>query len=110
MHLLHPDPPPALQLCTLGLTELVAGDKDDYENIAVKLGLDAGYRQAIRNRVWERRINSPLFNVRIYAKVSRDCCSFLSLLTLLLLQDLEDLFYKMWDKFRKGEKASHITS
>lgn len=80
------------QLYTLGLTELVAVDKDDYENIAVKLGLDAGYRQAIRNRVWEQRINSPLFNVRIYAK------------------DLEDLFYKMWDKFRKGEKASHITS
>jgi protein O-GlcNAc transferase len=58
------------------VAQLVAGDKDDYENIAVKLGLDAGYRQAIRNRVWERRINSPLFNVRIYAKVSGDDFSF----------------------------------
>jgi len=49
-------------------------------------------RRAIRNRVWEQRINSPLFNVRIYAK------------------DLEDLFLKMFERFRKGEKPSHITS
>ena len=25
-------------------------------------------------------------------------------------QDLEDLFLKMWDKFRKGDKPSHITN
>merc|ERR1712107_33764 len=80
------------QLCTLGLSELVARDRESYENIAVKLGNDSDYRRAIRNRVWEQRINSPLFNVRIYAK------------------DLEDLFLKMFEKFRKGEKPSHITS
>jgi len=80
------------QLCTLGLSELVAEDREAYENIAVKLGNDTDYRRAIRNRVWEQRINSPLFNVRIYAK------------------DLEDLFLKMFEKFRKGEKPSHITS
>ena len=40
-----------------------------YENIASKLGNDTEYRRSIRNRVWEQRINSPLFNVRIYAKV-----------------------------------------
>jgi len=80
------------QLCTLGLNELVARDRDSYENIAVKLGNDGEYRRAIRNRVWEQRLESPLFNVRQYAK------------------DLEDLFYKMWNKFCKGEKPSHITS
>merc|ERR1712045_1092734 len=80
------------QLCTLGLSELVARDREGYENIAVKLGNDSDYRRAIRNRVWEQRINSPLFNVRIYAK------------------DLEDLFLKMFEKFRKGEKPSHITN
>merc|ERR1711936_67311 len=80
------------QLCTLGLNELVARDREGYENIAVKLGNDSDYRRAIRNQVWEQRINSPLFNVRIYAK------------------DLEDLFLKMFEKFRKGEKPSHITS
>merc|ERR1712083_822418 len=80
------------QLCTLGLNELIAKDRSDFENIAVKLGNDSDYRRAIRNRVWEQRINSPLFNVRIYAK------------------DLEDLFLKMFEKFRKGEKPSHITN
>jgi len=80
------------QLCTLGLSELVARDREGYENIAAKLGNDTDYRRSIRNRVWEQRINSPLFNVRIYAK------------------DLEDLFLKMWDKFKTGQKPSHITS
>merc|ERR1712141_163720 len=80
------------QLLTLGCPELIAKDRSDYENIAVRLGNDSDYRRAIRNRVWEQRINSPLFNVRIYAK------------------DLEDLFLKMFEKFRKGEKPSHITN
>jgi len=79
------------QLCTLDLEELVAKSREDYENIAVKLGNDKDYRRAIRAKVWEGRISSPLFDVRIYAK------------------DLEDLFNKMWDKFRKGEKPNHIT-
>jgi len=79
------------QLCTLDLEELVAKSREDYENIAVKLGNDKDYRRAIRAKVWDGRISSPLFDVRIYAK------------------DLEDLFNKMWDKFRKGEKPNHIT-
>jgi len=79
------------QLCTLDLEELVAKSREDYENIAVKLGNDKEYRRAIRAKVWDGRINSPLFDVRIYAK------------------DLEDLVYKMWEKFRKGEKPNHIT-
>jgi len=78
------------QLSTLELCELIAKSREDYENIAVKLGNDREYRRAIRAKVWDGRINSPLFDVRIYAK------------------DLEDLFYKMWEKFRKGEKTSHI--
>lgn len=79
------------QLCTLELDELVAKSREDYENIAVKLGNDRDYRRAIRTKVWEGRLSSPLFDVRVYAK------------------DLEDLVYKMWEKFRKGEKAHHIT-
>jgi len=79
------------QLCTLDLEELVAKSREDYENIAVKLGNDKDYRRAIRAKVWDGRISSPLFDVRIYAK------------------DLEDLFNKMWEKFRKGEKPNHIT-
>ena len=74
-------------------------------------------RRAIRNRVWEQRINSPLFNVRIYAKVippgTRPLFNdaiVLSHLDSPPLQDLEDLFLKMFERFRKGEKPSHITS
>eukprot|EP00091_Calanus_sinicus_P015455 TRINITY_DN3371_c0_g1_i2.p1 TRINITY_DN3371_c0_g1~~TRINITY_DN3371_c0_g1_i2.p1 ORF type:complete len:383 (+),score=130.26 TRINITY_DN3371_c0_g1_i2:71-1150(+) len=79
------------QLCTLDLEELVAKNPQDYENIAVKLGNDKEYRRAIRAKVWDGRISSPLFDVRVYAK------------------DLEDLVYKMFEKFRKGEKINHIT-
>jgi len=79
------------QLHTLGLGELVARTREDYENIAVRLGTDPDYRRAIRNKVWKGRVESPLFSVRIYT------------------QHLEDLYYKMFQKFQKGEKASHIT-
>ena len=79
------------QLQTLGLGELVAKTREDYENIAVRLGNDEEYRRAIRAKVWSGRIESPLFSVRTYAR------------------DLEDLFHKMWSKFQKGEKVSHIT-
>ena len=77
-------------------------------------------RRAIRNRVWEQRINSPLFNVRIYAKVNKlpwrtnFSSAYIQLVSplpfLLHFQDLEDLFLKMFEKFRKGEKPSHITN
>jgi len=79
------------QLCTLGLEELVANTREEYENIAVKLGTNQDYLRAIRARVWDGRIQKPIFDVKIYAK------------------DLEDLFFKMMVKFQKGEKPSHIT-
>ena len=79
------------QLHTLGLAELVARTREDYENIAVRLGNDPDYRRAIRNKVWKGRVESPLFSVKIYTK------------------NLEDLYHKMFQKFQKGEKVSHIT-
>merc|ERR1719415_281219 len=78
------------QLQTLDLPELVAKTREDYENIAVRLGNDVEYRRAIRNKVWKGRVESALFSVRTYT------------------HDLEDLYYKMWTKFQKGEKVSHI--
>ena len=79
------------QLHTLGLGELVAKTREDYENIAVRLGTDPQYRTAIRNKVWKGRMESPLFSVKTYTR------------------DLEDLYYKMFQKFQRGEKVSHIT-
>merc|ERR1712107_661932 len=79
------------QLLTLGCPELVANTQEEYENIAVRLGTDNDYLRLIRARVWQGRLESPLFNVKQYAA------------------DLEDLFYKMFDKFKKGDKLTHIT-
>merc|ERR1712168_961609 len=78
------------QLCTLGLPELVANSREEYENIAVKLGTDKEYLRCIRAKVWSGRLASPLFNIKTYA------------------HDLEDLFFKMFIKFKKGEKLTHI--
>merc|ERR1740129_174534 len=80
------------QLHTLGLAELVAKDREHYENIAVRLGTDKDYLRGVRAKVWKGRLESPLFNVKTYAT------------------DMEDLFYKMFDKFKRGEKPSHITN
>merc|ERR1719431_374029 len=79
------------QLCTLGLSELVARTREDYENIAVRLGTDPDYRRAIRAKVWKQRIDSPLFCVKTYAS------------------DLEKVFKAMWDKYQNGEKPDHIS-
>ena len=45
----------------------------------------------MRAKVWAGRTTSPLFNVKTYAT------------------DLESLFEVMWEKFSRGEKASHVT-
>jgi hypothetical protein len=45
----------------------------------------------MRAKVWQGRTESPLFDVKRYAT------------------GLERLFEVMWDKFSKGEKASHVT-
>merc|ERR1739848_905961 len=79
------------QLHTLGLGELVAKTREDYENIAVRLGNDGEFRRAIRAKVWKQRMESPLFCVKTYAS------------------DLEKVFEAMWDKYQAGEKSDHIS-
>lgn len=80
------------QLHTLGMKELVAKDREHYENIAVRLGTDKEYLRGVRAKVWKGRMETPLFDVKTYAR------------------DMEDLFYKMFDKFKRGDKPSHITN
>merc|ERR1711971_500306 len=55
------------QLHTLGLGELVAKDRTDFENIAIRLGTDKEFLMGIRAKVWKQRIESPLFCVKTYA-------------------------------------------
>jgi len=79
------------QLKCLGVPELIAKSRQDYEDIAVRLGNDRQYLKAIRAKVWQGRVESPLFNVKTYTR------------------NLERLFFKMWQKFERGEHADHIT-
>lgn len=55
------------QLATLGCAELIAKSQQDYIDIASKLGNNGKYLQDIRQRVWEQRTLSPLFNVKNYS-------------------------------------------
>uniref|UniRef100_A0A1W7RB52 protein O-GlcNAc transferase n=2 Tax=Hadrurus TaxID=88315 RepID=A0A1W7RB52_9SCOR len=79
------------QLTCLGVPELIARTRQEYEDIAVRLGTNKEYLKAIRAKVWQARTENSLFNVKIYAS------------------NLENLFYKMWKKYEKSEKPDHIT-
>ncbi|KAF8763734.1 UDP-N-acetylglucosamine--peptide like protein [Argiope bruennichi] len=79
------------QLTCLGVPELIAHTRQEYEDIAVRLGTDKEYLKVIRGKVWAARTESPLFNVKTYAT------------------NLERLFYAMWSKHERGEKPNHIT-
>ncbi len=80
----------ASQLETLGCPELIAKTKEEYEDIAVKLGLDKDYLKSIRAKVFKSRLTSPLFNTEFYTK------------------SLERLYIKMWKVFEKNEVKNHI--
>ncbi|CAB1324950.1 unnamed protein product [Coregonus sp. 'balchen'] len=56
----------ASQLQCLGCPELIAHTRQEYEDVAVKLGSDMEYLKMIRSRVWKQRICSPLFNTKQY--------------------------------------------
>ncbi|CAD5123863.1 DgyrCDS12170 [Dimorphilus gyrociliatus] len=78
------------QLCALGVQELVAKDKADYERIAIRLGTDEVFRKAIRAKVWRKRMTSTLFDTDIYAK------------------DLERLYGTMWKRHERGQAVDNI--
>jgi protein O-GlcNAc transferase len=81
----------ASQLTCLGVTELIAQSRKEYEEVAVRLGNDKEYLKAIRAKVWQGRSDSSLFDAVNYAA------------------DLERLYTKMWEKQERREKADHIT-
>ncbi|KAK4337373.1 hypothetical protein RND71_043330 [Anisodus tanguticus] len=79
------------QLTCLGVPELIAKNRQEYEEIAVKLGNDRNYLKAIRAKVWSGRTESPLFNVATYT------------------QNLEKVYLKMWKKYEEHREPDHIT-
>ncbi|KAK7922900.1 hypothetical protein WMY93_009802 [Mugilogobius chulae] len=80
----------ASQLACLGCPELIAHSRQDYEDIAVKLGSDMEYLKMIRARVWKQRICSPLFNTKQYT------------------MDLERLYLQMWEHHANGNKPEPL--
>lgn len=80
----------ASQLHCLGVPELVARSRREYQDIAVRLGTDRDYLKAIRAKVWAARMESPLFNVRTYTS------------------NLENLFFKMWANYEENKPLDHI--
>lgn len=79
------------QLTALGCPELVARNREDYENIAIRLGNDHHYLKKIKNKVWNNRLRSPLFNTRQYT------------------HDLENLLHKIWRRYECGHDAEHVS-
>ncbi|KQS71055.1 UDP-N-acetylglucosamine--peptide N-acetylglucosaminyltransferase 110 kDa subunit isoform X1 [Drosophila erecta] len=82
----------ASQLATLGCPELIARTRDEYQNIAIRLGTKKEYLKALRAKVWKARVESPLFDCSQYAK------------------GLEQLFLRMWEKYENGELPDHISA
>ncbi|XP_011262387.1 UDP-N-acetylglucosamine--peptide N-acetylglucosaminyltransferase 110 kDa subunit isoform X1 [Camponotus floridanus] len=82
----------ASQLNTLGCPDLVARTRQEYQDIAIRLGTDREYLKATRAKVWKARSESPLFNCKLYA------------------MGMEMLYTKMWERFARGENPDHISA
>lgn len=80
----------ASQLATLGVPELIARTKQEYQDIAIRLGNDREYLKSIRAQVWIARSESPLFDCKKYA------------------EGMEMLYDRMWERHARGEKADHV--
>lgn len=82
----------ASQLTTLGCPELIARNRQEYQDIAIRLGNDREFLKSIRAKVWVARVDSPLFDCKQYA------------------MGLEKLFRKMWKRFEAGLEPDHIST
>lgn len=80
----------ASQLNALGCPELIARTRQEYQDIAVRLGTDREYLKAIRAKVWSARTTSPLFDCKAYSN------------------GLEMLYTRMWTKHARGDRPDHI--
>lgn len=79
-------------MATLGCPELIARTRQEYEQIAIRLGTDREYLKGMRAKVWKARVDSPLFDCKQYAN------------------GLEMLYTKMWNKHSRGEIPDHIAA
>lgn len=80
----------ASQLNALGCPELIAKNRRQYEDIAIKLGTSSKYRRYVRAKVFKTRLDSTLFDCEHYTR------------------GLEMLYNKMWKRYENGEPPDHI--
>ncbi|ULU01181.1 hypothetical protein L3Y34_001504 [Caenorhabditis briggsae] len=80
------------QLYALGVPELVAKTRNEYVQIATRLGNDAEHLASMRAKVWMARTTSTLFDVKQYC------------------HDMEDLLELMWKRYENGLPVDHITN
>jgi predicted O-linked N-acetylglucosamine transferase (SPINDLY family) len=78
-------------LHSVGLTELVVEDQDDYFELAFALATDAERLGGLRRTLAQNRSNAPLFDVRAYTSA------------------LETLYMKMRERRRAGLSPAAIT-
>jgi predicted O-linked N-acetylglucosamine transferase (SPINDLY family) len=74
-------------LRTLGLPELVTGDETGYFDLALALARDPGRLAALRARVGQQRLASPLFDTPRFTR------------------DLERLLLAIWDQACSGRRG-----
>nr|AKA09672.1 cytoplasmic O-GlcNAc transferase [Trichoplax adhaerens] len=78
------------QLTSLGVSELIAKDLTEYEDVAVKYGSDITRLRKLQDKIWQLRHKSTLFNTKTYC------------------QNLEELYVKVWDRYSQGLEPDHI--
>lgn len=78
-------------LNAIGCPELIADNRIEYEQIAIRLGTNRDYLHRMRQKIWNARNESPLFDCKQYT------------------MGLENLFTRMWDRYSHGQPADHIT-
>ncbi|CAD6188370.1 unnamed protein product [Caenorhabditis auriculariae] len=78
------------QLYALGVPELIARSREEYINIATRLGTEKAFLAGVRAKVWKARTTSTLFDVKQYC------------------MDLENLVHMMWSRYEQGLPVDHI--
>ena len=53
-------------LSSIGLEELIANTKKEYENLAIKIATNSKILKNIKNKLEKNKINKPLFNTKLY--------------------------------------------
>ncbi len=59
-------------LQTLGLPEMICQDMQQYQQLAIQLGLDAAQRKALQAKLWQLRSSSALFDSQLFCRDLED--------------------------------------